>query len=152
MTRVGAADAYAFTDDYFDHLRMQLRERYSLFCVADSARIICAALISRCGGIVQYHLGGTADEALRLAPMKLLFDEVRHWAWSSGATWFHLGGGLGAREDSLFSFKAGFSWSRGIFRVWKKIIDQRSYDWLVATAAGLAPATQDYFPEYRSQR
>jgi len=64
----------------------------------------------------------------------------------------HLGGGLGAVEDSLFRFKSGFSERRGNFAVWDITIDQEVFD----LACSRTPALQSgdklengFFPPYR---
>jgi len=79
-------------------------------------------------------------------PSKAMLHFMRGWAKSRGNRWFHLGGGLGARKDSLFEFKAGFSKGRAPFYTWRGIIDQSAYNRVVAqweTIAGVAAEPED---------
>src|SRR5260370_14520413 len=83
-------------------------------------RIISGGLFIECDGILQYNLGGTLTEFLKLAPMKLLVDEVRLWAVARGLRVFHLGGGVTPRpDDALLHFKLGFSPRTHEFSVWR---------------------------------
>ena len=154
MARVAASDAYLFAGDYFERfIRMQGCEVRLFVCLAEGEPI-CGGLFVLCNGIVQYHLGGTRDDAIKLAPSKLLFETVRVWANQRGARAFHLGGGLGARDDSLFHFKSGFSHWRLDFRVWRWICDPPQYaDLCRQRFAHTSPNTDlsstEFFPLYR---
>ncbi|MBV9999230.1 MAG: aminotransferase class I/II-fold pyridoxal phosphate-dependent enzyme [Verrucomicrobia bacterium] len=87
--------------------------------------------------------------------MTLIFDAVRLWANEAGARVFHLGGGVGASQDSLFHYKAGFSDRRHDFAIWRWVVQPGLYRELCARRArvhelqGLEPASPDYFPAYR---
>ena len=67
----------------------------------------------------------------------------------------HLGGGVGAAEDSLFNFKAGFSQKRHAFSCWKWVVNEGAYDEIASSVrehqrlAGLRPSASNYFPAYR---
>jgi CelD/BcsL family acetyltransferase involved in cellulose biosynthesis len=156
MRRVGAADYYFFEPDYFADLASRLGSTLKLFMVWSGQEPACAGLFTACHGMVQYHLGGTADKYLELAPMKLLFDEVRLWAVAEGHQVFHLGGGVGSQPDSLFHFKAGFSDARQHFFTWRWILDPAAFAGLVAEQAkwnartGHDSASPGYFPAYRA--
>ena len=77
-------------------------------------------------------------------------EQVRIWAKQNGFTWFHLGGGVGAAEDSLFRFKAGFAKTFRTFSVARYIHDPARYEDLVALRAGAgAPPAPGFFPAYR---
>src|SRR5262249_60430227 len=82
--RVGAAERYFFPRSYFAGLRSVLGSRLPLFVCLRDGEAVCGGLFVACHGILQYHLGGTLDSALRSAPMKLLIDEVRLWAAAQG--------------------------------------------------------------------
>lgn len=146
MERVAAAPSYAFDASYFEQL-LAIPGLELMLCTLEGE--VCAgAVLSTYGAIAQYHLGGTADRWLKSAPMKLIFDEARTWACEMGCTRLHLGGGLGAREDALFNFKAGFSADRHEFRVWRWVIDQATHDRLAAQSAAAA-SDPERFPAYR---
>lgn len=154
MRRVHASGSYFFDQSYFERL-IEIGDQFHLFVGRQDGRIICGALFALCDGVAQYHLAGTRDDALRLAPMKLVLDEARLWATQQGAHTLHLGGGLSAQEDPLFQFKAGFSDRRHEFAIWRWILNQQVYDRLARIRDeanrrnGLRPASPDFFPQYR---
>lgn len=156
MQRVGAATAYYFPPSYFASLRACLGPCFHLFFCRIGGEIACGGLFVECHGILQFHLGATRDAFLRLAPMKLLFDDVREWATQRGLHVFHLGGGATASpEDSLLHFKSGFSNRTHDFCVWRYTPAPEAYDRLCRAKASwnednrLRPTTPDYFPVYR---
>ena len=157
MQRVGALQRFFFSRAYFDRLRSALGSRLNLFvCLADG-KPVCAGLLVACHGILQYHLGGTLNEALKLAPMKLFVDEVRLWAIERGMQTFHLGGGATADpDDTLLHFKKGFSDQMHEFAVWRSVVFPDVYQRLCTANAQrnerhqLQPVGVHFFPEYRS--
>ena len=156
MRRVHAAGSYFFPPAYFEGLCSRLGEHMHLFVCLLEGRVICGGLFGACGGIVQYHLGGTLDDFLKLAPMKLLTDEVRLWGTGQGFGVFHLGGGATPRpDDSLLHFKAGFSDRRHDFCVWRWVLFPDIYTQLCRGKLlwnernRLRPTLAEYFPAYR---
>lgn len=153
MDRVRAKQYYYFDQNYFKKLIQVKGAEVWIFAVHLHGEIGAAGIFTLCNGIVQYHLGGTKARFFKEAPMKLVFDEVRLWANNRGAAVFHLGGGVGGREDSLFAFKAGFSDKRHRFLLWKWIINQEAYDKL-CEQKGLErernTTETSFFPAYRS--
>lgn len=156
MQAVGAQSAYFFPQSYYQQLRERLGNRVKLFFARYEGKTVAAALFFQCGDIIQYHLGGSAPAARRdlPGPIKSIFDAVRRWGKAHGFRWFHLGGGLGARRDSLFSFKAGFSPMEHTFHVVRKIVQPDVYQELVARRAAVdnwQQTTEDdtFFPAYR---
>lgn len=157
MQRLGAAPHYFFDGDYFTQLA-GLRDTYvHLFTCSLNGEAIAAGLFLVCDGIIQYHLGATRTEFVELAPMKLILDTVRKWGIEAGMRVFHLGGGLGAHDDSLFRFKAGFSDRRHPYTTWRWILDQTRYDAIIATKAKwnaehrVRFTSADHFPQYRGR-
>ena len=155
MRRVKAAHTYFFGEDYFRRLAHELGPVLQLFVAVIDGKAAAAGLFTICDGVVQYHLGGTRDEFLKLSPMALIFDTVRLWANEIGARVFHLGGGVGAREDSLFHYKVGFSDRRHNFATWRWIVAPETYHKMcerrnrMNELQGLESASADYFPAYR---
>jgi hypothetical protein len=155
MYRVGASASYFFSRDYFEGLLRALGPAVHLFLVSMDERMVCGGLFVVCNGIIQYHLGGTLNEYLCFAPMKLLFETVRLWGSEQNYAVFHLGGGLGGHEDPLFHFKAGFSNQRHDFVTWRWVLFPDVYDEVNATKQawnqrhGLETGSADYFPAYR---
>ena len=155
MRRVNAHRSYFFEPEYFTRLASSLGPVLALFVVKANGAVICGGLFTICDGIVQYHLGGTCDAFLKVGPVPLLIDTVRLWANDEGAHAFHLGGGVGSKEDSLFRFKAGFSDRRHSFPTWRWVIAPDAYGGLCERSArrnleqGAQWASADYFPQYR---
>jgi hypothetical protein len=156
MHRVGAAERYFFPRSYFERLRAALGPRLHLFVSLQGGEAVCAGLFVACQGILQYHLGGTLDAALKLAPMKLLVDEVRLWASAQGLRVMHLGGGTTASlDDPLLFFKQGFSDRFHEFAAWRWIVMPEVHQRLCEAKArwnerhDLQPAVPHFFPAYR---
>jgi hypothetical protein len=157
MRRVGAAEWYFFPLSYFERLREGLGPRLHLFVCLHAGKAVCACLFVACHGILQYHLGGTRDDALNLAPMKLLIDDVRRWATAQGLRVLHLGGGTTASlDDPLLFFKRGFSERVHEFAAWKWVVIPELHHRLCEAKAhwneqhDLEPTIPDFFPAYRS--
>lgn len=154
MQRVHALPEYFFSRDYFASL-CRIKDVHLFICKFDNS-VISAGIFTLCHNIVQFAFAGTQDKFLSLAPQKLMIDAVRVWGVEHGAHSLHLGGGVGAREDSLFHFKAGFSNRLHTFSVWRCLILPERYAELVQKhqhwldSHGLAPAASAYFPVYRS--
>lgn len=154
MNRVSASKHYLFSAEYFAELRASLGSRLHLCCVlAPGGDVAAAGLFVLTNGLVEYHLGGSADAYLSMAPSKLMFDFMRRWAQAQSATVFHLGGGLSGHNDSLFAFKAGFSKARAAFSTFRMILDEEKNETLLR-ALGLngRSAQADkarFFPAYR---
>lgn len=149
MDRVGAEERYLFDRSYFENLIGQLGDHARLFHCLHDDEVICSAVITECRGIVQYHLGGTRTDHLRLAPMKLLFDGVRSWAVARGCTHFHLGGGVGGHDDGVYRFKMGFSDDRHPFSVLEWIVDADAYAGLCDRIPAAPDPVPGRFPAYR---
>jgi dTDP-4-amino-4,6-dideoxygalactose transaminase/CelD/BcsL family acetyltransferase involved in cellulose biosynthesis len=155
MRRVNAAQMYFFGDDYFSELARELGPALQLFVAVIGDKIAAAGLCTICNGIVQTYLGGTRDEFIEFSPMTLMIDTVRLWANEIGAHAFHLGGGVGAQEDTLFQYKAGFSDRRHDFATWRFIVAPEIYRKLCEQRVrmnelqGLEPTSVEYFPAYR---
>ena len=133
-----ASPYYYFPADYFRRLKEDLGDQLSLCIVRGAAgEILGGALLTECCGIVQYHLSGTLNSAIQLRPSKLMLDFARAWAKVRGNHAFHLGGGFGAKEDSVFEFKAGFSSCRHSFYTWQFIFSNDQYSRLEERRRGL---------------
>jgi hypothetical protein len=145
MRRVGAAAGYFFDAAYFNGLAEALGPDLDLFLCRKDGEVAGGALCMRHDHIAQYHLGAVADAHLAAAPLKQLLDAARRHYAAEGAEIFHLGGGRGSDEDSLFRFKAGFGGARHRFALWCWVVDETAY---AALTAGQDPT--DYFPAYRA--
>src|SRR5690606_2430056 len=77
----------------------------------------------------EYHLSGSHPEYRKGAPSKLMLHAACQWAKETGCHFFHLGGGLGASENSsLFTFKTDFSKLRAEFYTLRVITNHSQYE------------------------
>lgn len=147
MDRVDAHSYYYFTEEYF---RNFLKNIDSLLLVAvKEEQVIAGAIFTFNSDIMQYHLAGTADDFLTLAPMKLILNHARLIGTERGLKYLHLGGGVGGEDDALFRFKSGFSKNFYQFKIWKHIINPNIYNDLVKMKFGDNIPDSNYFPLYR---
>jgi hypothetical protein len=156
MRRVGASEWYFFDRDHFAQLRSALAGTMHLITVRSMSQVVCAGLFSESCGIAQYHLAGTRDGYEKCDVSKLLIHSAREWAKERGNQVLHLGGGVGAANDSLLHFKSGFSKLRSTFHTWRLIVDPEAYRELVVQSRALSDSHEEeptgYFPEYRIDR
>jgi len=108
MHRRSASAFYFFSGAYWRHLTHELR---GALVRADArledehvASIVCLAAPP----LLHYHLGASSERGQTLGANHLLFCETAAWAAEQGFTRFHLGGGVGGFEDSLYEFKRRF--------------------------------------------
>lgn len=149
MERVSAAERYFFPEAYFHQLLQAKDFKTKIYLAMDGQTVMGAAMFFFTNNIVQYHLAGTREEYLKQAPMYLILDHARREAIAQGYHHLHLGGGLGAKEDALFKFKAGFSDIKQRFKVWNYIVNPEKYDRLVRQR-GVDATQTDFFPLYRA--
>jgi sugar O-acyltransferase (sialic acid O-acetyltransferase NeuD family) len=151
MDRRSAAAFYYFDSAYFEGLRKALGDSLHLLVVETEGEIVAAGLFVETAGIVQYHLGGSADAFAKAEAAKLIVHFAASWAKERGNHTLHLGGGVGGANDSLLYFKTGFSPLRHPFRTWRVIVDAAEYASLVRTHdPGADPSScQGFFPAYR---
>jgi serine/alanine adding enzyme len=141
MDRKDASGFYYFPREYWHALAAGLRDRTVLFEAGDDAALLCFATRPW----LHYHLGATSDEGRKAGASNLLFLEAARWAAFERFTRFHLGGGLGGGEDSLFEFKQRFdTGGRVEMAVGKAVHDEAAY-----RALGGTTDTEGFFPAYR---
>lgn len=157
MARVGAAERYLeFDAAYFTQLGELLGDRLHLCLVEWEGEVASAGLYTEWNGIVQAIFGGTRTAFLKPSPSTLETHTVALWAKDRGNHLLHLGGGVGASEDPLFRYKAGFSKRRHRFYTLRLITDRDQYQNLVyfrAKTLDITPETlyqTHYFPAYRA--
>ena len=156
MRRVAADDAYFFPAEYFYELKDSLSESVHLLVVsAPDGQFVAGALNTEVGGIAQAHLTGYRTEYIKHRPLKMLVDAGRQWASERGSRWFHIGGGLGGKADSLFEFKAALATGRADFFTWRAVVNAEAFQTLVSQWEQQAGSTADdrhgFFPPYRKQ-
>ena len=153
MKRVNANKEYFFDKKYFlDLINSSEFETEVLLAISiKTGEVAGGAMFIKKNKIIQYHLSGTGERYLDLNPIKLLIDEMRIRGKQENYSYLNLGGGVGAKEDSLFYFKSGFSKYTLPFKVWKYKVNRNIYDNLVQQSKDIryCEETLRYFPRYR---
>ncbi|MGA7306507.1 MAG: GNAT family N-acetyltransferase [Rhodothermales bacterium] len=154
MDRVDATESYRFSDAYFRDFRKALGDSAHLV-VAETrdGAPAAAALFTETGGLIQYHLAAGDPAFESDAVQKVAVDGIIRWGLKHLASTVHLGGGVGARDDSLLHFKAGFGEEKRTYSTIHLAPDPpaagRAEDAWRAFHGGLAPQS-GFFPAYRS--
>lgn len=128
MDRVNADYRYYFDEDYFRNFIKSAQYNSYLFISSIDDTIISGVLIVSINDIIQYHVGATKYDFLHLSPMKQNFHEICNWGHERRMKTFHLGGGVGSKEDSVLKFKSGFSDLRHQFKIWRWVINNEKYE------------------------
>ena len=153
MDKDHASDYYYFDKEFFLSIQNDLQGHYEMFYALYEGRMIAMSIILYANGKMHYHLSGSDIEYRNLAPTNLLLYEAACWGCDIGISQFHLGGGVGAGDDSLYKFKEGFNRkSSNMFSIGKTVVNQEMYDKLMDLRAQKDAdfdKTTNYFPAYR---
>jgi serine/alanine adding enzyme len=146
MRRLNAAPYYFFPDAYWESLVEQFADRLVLFEATVDGTTLAYALCLATNPWLHYHLSATDTSARSNGASQLVLYEAARWGQERGFEIFHLGGGLGGQQDSLFEFKRRFAGGgeRPAF-IGKQIHDVSAYRRLAGT-----DTTDGFFPAYRS--
>lgn len=149
MESLNSKKYYMFSDVFFDSFYKHMKEKMLVFNALYNDKVIASSIILMDKGVMHYHLSGSKREFRNLNATSLLLDEVIQYGFSKGVKRFHLGGGLGSKEDSLYKFKRNFN-PKSItnFHIGKKIINKEKYEEL---SSSVEVKTDDYFPKYRGE-
>ena len=144
MRRVNAADFYFFEPAYWERLGELPLVRFD---AGIDGEVVASALCLATPPWLHYHLSGTTDAGRTTGSSTLVLLEAARWAQANGYERFHLGGGLGGKEDSLHHFKARFD-PEGLVpaAVGKAIHDEDAYRRL---SGGPEVVFEGFFPAYR---
>ena len=144
MRRVNADDFYFFEPAYWERLGELPLVRFD---AEIDGEVVASALCLATPPWLHYHLSGTTDAGRTTGSSTLVLLEAARWAQANGYERFHLGGGLGGKEDSLHHFKARFD-PEGLVpaAVGKAIHDEDAYRRL---SGGSEVAFEGFFPAYR---
>lgn len=147
MERQDAAGYYFFPPAYWEQL-VALGGHLVRFDALCGGAVVASALCLRGDRWLHYHLGATDDAARDLGASNLLLYTAAVWGQEQRLEQFHLGGGAGAKEDSLFAFKQRFS-PRGKREFWvgKLVHDEEAYRRL---SGGADIDLDGFFPAYRA--
>lgn len=154
MDKDNAEEYYYFEYEFYKSIHEDLKDNYEMFWAEYEGKIIAMSIMIFANGRLNYHLSGSDINYRNLAPSNLLLYEAAIWGCKMGMKTFHLGGGVGSGEDSLFKFKIAFNrFSDYQFSIAKHIFNQKKYDELVAERAGRDTdfdLGSKFFPLYRS--
>jgi len=148
MRRVNASEFYFFAPAYWETLA-GLGDGLLRFDASIDGGVVASALCLASPPWLHYHLSGTTEAGRSTGSSTLVLLEAARWAQRHGFERFHLGGGLGGKEDSLHHFKARFD-PEGLVpaAVGKAIHDEEAYRRLSGGHLGL----DGFFPAYRASR
>lgn len=153
MDKDGATSYYYFEKEFYDSIASDLKDNHEIFYASFEGKIISMAIILFANRKMHYHLACSDSTYRYLASSNLLLYEAACWGSEQGFNVFHLGGGVGAKEDGLFKFKKAFNKkSNNIFSIGKQIFDKNVYDSLVMkkmTDVIGFDVNSDFFPLYR---
>lgn len=153
MLRDNATAYYYFPRHFYESINSDLADNHEVFYAEHEGRIISMAIMIYAGACMNYHLSGSLTEFRHLAAGNLLLKEAAEWGCRNGFKTFHLGGGVGSGEDSLYKFKAAFNRnSNSEFALGRLILDQQRYNHLVELRRGDETFNENsrFFPLYRS--
>lgn len=132
MDKDDAEDYYYFEKNFYDSVLLDSKHNSLMFYAMYEDKIIAMSIILFSNKQMHYHFSASEREYMHLAPTNLLLYEAACWGCENGYKTLHLGGGLGSKEDSLFSFKKAFNKSSDTqFSIGRKIFNQEQYDELV---------------------
>ena len=133
MDKDHAEEYYYFKPEFYKSIHDDLKDNYEMFWAEYEGKIIAMSIMIFANGRLNYHLSGSDLQYRNLAPSNLLLYKAALWGCEQGMKTFHLGGGVGSEEDSLFKFKIAFNrFSDCQFSIAKHIFDKKKYDELVA--------------------
>jgi hypothetical protein len=146
MIRLEAAGSYRFPASYWERLT-ELGGSLLLAEARANGDVAASALLFVGPHWLHYHLSATSDIGRRSGASNLLLYEAARWGQERGLDTFHLGGGVGGREDGLFAFKEHFAPGQ-LAEAWfgKAVHDVPRY----LELSGLSELSYEgYFPAYR---
>lgn len=154
MDKDNAEEYYYFGESFYESIHQDLNDNYELFYAVKDGQIIGMSIILYGNKQMHYHLSGSLIEYRNLAPSNLLLYKAALWGYEHGFKTFHLGGGVGSGEDSLYKFKAAFNKNSDFqFSIGKQVFDQTKYDELVRIRKDKDPTFNEassFFPLYRA--
>ena len=152
MSKDDAKDYYYFDEYFYKSILEDLKYNCLFFYALYNQKIISMSMILFGNDNMHYHLSASDREYQSLAATNLLLYQAACWGCENGYKSFHLGGGLGSKEDSLYNFKKAFNKnSETYFSVGKKIFDNKKYQDLIDIRNRNVDYKQgpNFFPVYR---
>jgi len=153
MDKDDATEYYYFDNDFYYSILNDLKYNCLIFYAVYENKIISMSLIIFANNKAHYYLDGSVREYLKLSPTNLIFHEAASvWALENGFKMLLLGGGLGGKEDSLFSFKKPFNREKiNSFYIGKMIFNDKAYRELIKIrqSESYFDLNSAFFPIYR---
>lgn len=132
MDKDNANEYYYFEKEFYNSVLNDLKYNSMIFHAMYVDKVIAMSMIIFSNQQIHYHLSASDKEYQYLAPTNLLLFEAACWGCENGYKTFHLGGGLGSKEDSLYKFKKAFNNnSQTYFSIGRKIFNEEKYNELV---------------------
>ncbi|HKM03961.1 MAG TPA: GNAT family N-acetyltransferase [Lachnospiraceae bacterium] len=148
MDKVNAGKYYYFNKEFYESICQDLKNHALLFYAKLEDEIIAMSIVMYSKGALHYHLSASVQEYLSYAPTNLILYEAACWGSELGYQTFHLGGGLGSRQDHLYHFKKQFNRQDDCtFSVGRGIMNLEVYDRLCVQ--NKVDRKTGFFPAYR---
>jgi hypothetical protein len=157
MGRRAGKNEYLIDADWLVRFREALGSHAHLFVTTYEGQVASALLAMEYGPFLHAHLTGINADLVAHSPLKVMLDDIRQWGTDRGLKSFHLGGGLGGQEDSLFRFKRRFSPDVYEFRIGCWVLKAAEYAELTQArrrelaGQGIEMGEPGFFPAYRFQ-
>lgn len=120
--------SFLFTSSYYDHIKKNLRESYTLAICQDNERIAAVLLVLLGKTMAHCHLLGSDRNLMKFGVNNLLHHELINWCQRTGYEKLHIGGGRGNSEDDpLLKFKKNFTDKQASMIVGESILNQDAY-------------------------
>lgn len=154
MDKDDAEDYYYFNEDFYKSILNDFKYNSMMFYAVLEEKIIAMSMILFSNRKMHYHLSASYRDYLSYAPTNLILYEAACWGCEHGLEFFHLGGGLGGKEDSLFKFKKAFyKNSDTSFAIGKKIFNKEKYEEMLNIRMKEVDfdSETNFFPAYRDK-
>lgn len=152
MDKDQAKEYYYFDNDFYHSILHDLKNNSLIFYAVLNGKTIAMSIVLFSNNQMHYHLSASDINNQHLAPTNLLLYEAACWGSENGYTIFHLGGGLGSKEDNLYKFKKAFNRnSENRFSTGRKIFDEEKFQHLInlRRKEEMGKLNDNYFPRYR---
>ncbi len=154
MERDQASNYYYFEQPFYKSILNDLKYSATMFYAVLEGSIIAMSIVLHSNRKLNYHLSATDRDYQRFAPTNLLLYEAACWGYENGFDTFHLGGGIGSKEDNLYKFKKAFNKNHdNDFAIGRKIFSEENNQDLIAIRKKSDPnfnENSEFFPTYRS--
>jgi GNAT acetyltransferase-like protein len=147
MRRRKASSFYFFPEAYWGHLTADVPDALVRADARADGALVASIVCFSSPPLLHYHLGASSERGQEVGANHLLFLETAAWAAEHGFGRFHLGGGVGGFEDSLYEFKRRFDPGGALPAfLGKAVHDESAYRSL---SGGDEIDYSGYFPTYR---